>query len=262
MKKIKEIWYILILFFTTIYVFVNRYIIDDFEKMNARNIIFLLWLLIIILPFFSEIDFYGIKMKKEIEKAKNELIQSISNFQILLAQQQITSSINNTFNIGDPNLASKKEMDELLEKIDEGNKNPAQDDNVQNMDSVNDEAVYFFKMRYEIEFLVRDLLKKIGFNDNLPLAKMVSILKRTRALDQTTLEVIEQVVKISNRGIHGEILSDEYKKFVTNAYPKIQYQLTNAINKLHFTVCPRCNYSGASVFENVCPQCNFISDDD
>ena len=38
-----------------------------------------------------------------------------------------------------------------------------------------------------------------------------------------------QILKIANRGVHGEIISDEYISFVQKTYPELMKQLNEAM---------------------------------
>ena len=38
--------------------------------------------------------------------------------------------------------------------------------------------------------------------------------------------------------------------------------LENASDKLNFVMCPKCHFSGYSIYENVCPQCGCVNDDE
>ena len=124
--------------------------------------------------------------------------------------------------------------------------------------------VYLFKVRLEIETTLRELCKKTGHSVKIPtsMVRMIQILNQAEIINGMTCDLISQVAKIANRGVHGEIVSDEYITFVQETYPEIMRQLKEADSRLKYMTCPRCKYSGYSTNENVCPQCGHISDDD
>lgn len=119
-----------------------------------------------------------------------------------------------------------------------------------------------FKIRLRIETTLSELAEKLGYTDKMPLMKILQILYHCEIIDGVTTDLIRQVVKIANRGVHGEIVSNEYINFVKETDSEIQSKLKEALAKLHYTVCPKCHYVGYSKYENVCPRCGYTHDDD
>ena len=60
----KKWWYLVLLILSTIYVWNYRYEIFQLSDLNVAVVIFLLWLVLLIMPLFSEVEFFGIKFKK------------------------------------------------------------------------------------------------------------------------------------------------------------------------------------------------------
>ena len=106
--------------------------------------------------------------------------------------------------------------------------------------------------------MLRNLCDKLGYEERMYIPKMIQILYQTEVINGITRDLISQVSKIANRGVHGEIVSNEYIEFVKESYPEIKRQLKEADNALTYMTCPRCRYSGYSKYENVCPQCGKI----
>ena len=255
-----------------------RFEIYELKEINARNLIFLLWLLLLALPLFSEMEFLGIKVKKqvkkEVEKATEEVKGTLQNIQTQLTQMQISSSVSNNVTFGNTALPSEQKLEELVTIVRELKEasstritiNPSapviqtvnsDDSSIRDHNS----NLYLVKVRYEIDISLRELCGKIGYNADMPISKMLQILNHEQVLAGRTCELINEVRKIANRGIHGEIISNEYITFVESAYPEIQHQLRAAIKNLKPITCPRCKFSGYSKLENVCPQCGYTYDD-
>ena len=271
-------WYIFLLILSTCYVMYYRFEIYELKEINARNLIFLLWLLLLALPLFSEMEFLGIKVKKqvkkEVEKATEEVKGTLQNIQTQLTQMQISSSVSNNVTFGNTALPSEQKLEELVTIVRELKEasstritiNPSapviqtvnsDDSSIRDHNS----NLYLVKVRYEIDISLRELCGKIGYNADMPISKMLQILNHEQVLAGRTCELINEVRKIANRGIHGEIISNEYITFVESAYPEIQHQLRAAIQNLKPITCPRCKFSGYSKLENVCPQCGYTYDD-
>ena len=72
-------WYTFLLVLSTSYLVYYRFDIYELDTINARNLIFLLWLLLLAFPLFSELEFLGIKVKKEVEKATEDVKESFDD---------------------------------------------------------------------------------------------------------------------------------------------------------------------------------------
>lgn len=238
----RKSWYIILLVASSVYVWYYRYEIYQLNEINVRNLIFLLWLLLLLLPLFSEMEFLGVKVKKEVEKATEEVRESLKNIQTQMNQIQLTNSVATNLNFSNTPLPSEQKIEELLQmvkslqatspKINVGSNNSAIVDG--------DKNVFLFKVRLDIETSLRELCEKIGYYDRISTIKMPQLLKRADVIDGMTCDLIGQVIKIANRGVHGEIVSAEYVTFVEETYPEIMRQLKEASSRLVYIFCPRC----------------------
>lgn len=73
MKKLWKLiktkcWYIILLVLSSTYVWCYRFDIYELKELNARNLIFILWLILLLLPLFSEMKLLGVKIKKRSSK--------------------------------------------------------------------------------------------------------------------------------------------------------------------------------------------------
>lgn len=255
-------WYTFLLVLSTSYLVYYRFDIYELDTINARNLIFLLWLLLLAFPLFSELEFLGIKVKKEVEKATEDVKESLQHIQSQITQIHMTSSIAPSFNFGSDPLATEKKMDALLQAVEKMQQSMTNEIPVTKYHSKGeDKSVFLFKIRLEIETTLRELCEKTGYNEKTNIPQMLRHLNRSETLPGMTCELIHEVNKIANRGVHGEIVSDEYIKFVEEAYPQIMFQLKNVSNHLRYTICPRCHYSGPALYDNVCPKCGYTYDD-
>lgn len=259
----KKCWYIILLVISSVYVLYyckEIYLLDEF---NARNLIFLLWLLLLLLPLFSEMEFLGIKVKKEVEKATEEVKSSLKNIQAQINQIQLTASVANNIHLGYPTLPSEQKIEELQQsaKILQSMYPGTTAITDESASTYSDKNVFLFKVRLDIETNLRELCEKVGGYDRMTITRMLQFLNRAEVVNGMTCDLISQVLKIANRGVHGEIVSAEYISFVEETYPEIMRQLKAASSRLVYTICPKCQYSGYSTHENVCPICGFVHDD-
>ncbi len=76
---IKKCWYIILLVFSSIYVFKNfdQLVTQCFIcKFDGNSLIFILWLLLLFMPFIGSIEGYGFRFNKEQAK-QNEITHKI-----------------------------------------------------------------------------------------------------------------------------------------------------------------------------------------
>ena len=59
----------------------------------------------------------------------------------------------------------------------------------------------------------------------MTVVQMASRLRMQEILDPNIAELLIQVVKITNRGVHGEIVDQKYMDFASQAYPQIMKEL-------------------------------------
>lgn len=97
----KIIWWLLLLL-TTSFFLINRFAkIDSYGCSAIDGFVFILWVILILYPIFSEISFFGLKVKKELEGLKNAVQFQMLNLQNL----QNRLNFNQTFNIAQPTTA-------------------------------------------------------------------------------------------------------------------------------------------------------------
>ena len=109
-----------------------------------------------------------------------------------------------------------------------------------------DKNIFLFETRQEIEMALREICEKIGHPEILESMEMLRLISEKELIDNGTEKLIMEVQKITSRGIHGEIVSDEYITFVKNARPS---------KKIEYIKCLNCGYSGYSKDGKICPKC-------
>lgn len=223
MKKIKEFlknyfWYGILLLSTSYYILLHREQIDELAKLESPNLIFIFWLLLLAFPLFSEMEIGIFKIKKYIKQTKEELETSIKDVKLQILETKISNS--NTILFNQP-LPSKEELSEINKNIELHKENNQNDLDL----NIPDQNILLFKVRLTIESLISSICDKIPYAGNKSMTQMVRHLIKHEYISSNTAELILQVVNIANRGVHGEIVSDEYIQFVKNAFPTIKKSL-------------------------------------
>ena len=224
----EKLWYIFLLAISTIYLAINRFAIEKLDDASMLSTVFIIWVILLALPLFSELEFLGVKVKKEVkkavEKSNEEVKASLDNLQQIVSQIQISNSVAPQFTINGGFLPSEERMDNLIKEIhllNEQNTNKQ----TEKQDKVNIPAqnLELFKMRYGIETKLNDAMGFIGYNgkNHISLVQSAYYLSRQGVLDPKCIDLLIQVVRIANRGVHGEIVDQKYFDFASEAYPKI-----------------------------------------
>lgn len=224
----EKLWYIFLLAISTIYLAINRFAIEKLDDSSMLSTVFIIWVILLALPLFSELEFLGVKVKKEVkkavEKSNEEVKASLDNLQQIVSQIQISNSVAPQFTINGGSLPSEERMDNLIKEIhllNEQNTNKQ----TEKQDKVNIPAqnLELFKMRYGIETKLNDAMGFIGYNgkNHISLVQSAYYLSRQGVLDPKCIDLLIQVVRIANRGVHGEIVDQKYFDFASEAYPKI-----------------------------------------
>ena len=231
----KKAWYIVLLIASSSYVWYYRFDLYQLKELNVQNLIFILWLLLLAFPLFSEMEFLGVKVKKEVERATEEVKDSLQTLQTQVSQIQLTNSIANNINFNNSPLPSEQKIEELLQQVKElqSTYSAANGSSNNTVTPIDDKNVYLFKVRLDIETSLRELCEKIGQAERLSIPQMMQHLKRAEVINGMTCDLISQIIKIANRGVHGEIVSAEYVNFVQETYPEIVRQLKEAYTQIN-----------------------------
>lgn len=274
----QRIWYIILLVAASFYVWHYRLEIYQLKELNAQNLIFILWLLLLFWPLFSEMEFLGVKVKKEVEKATGEVKEDLAKLQFQVTELKVLNSNTNTNFLG-LFLDSPEHLNKTYETFEKSERmpkktftkssshTPKESHAVSDAPSENDildvseQAMYLFKVRLNLENIISGICEKVGCEGNQPYRIKINYLCKIGFLSTETAKMLSQIWTIANRGIHGETISEEYIGFVRKAIPAVLKELKYREQSLNYCVCPHCNYKGYAVFENVCPICGFVHDD-
>lgn len=227
-KVKKNGWYSFLLLISTAYVVYYRYELYQLKTLNVRNLVFLIWIALLLLPLFSEMELLGVKIKKAVDSANKEIKDNISGIEKQIEELAITNSVANHIQIGSAVLPPEEKLEELLQLVRSMNKKEGSPGRPEEDEMPKDKDVYLFKVRLSIEKAVNELYESAGYDNDrtkMSLAYRTEWLARHEVLDRTTANLVREVIMIANRGVHGEIVSDAYIDFVRKVYPEIKNKL-------------------------------------
>lgn len=215
----KKWWYVILLLGSSLYIVFNWTDITQFNEFDKSNLLFLLWIVLLIFPLFSEMELFGIKLKKAVENVKKEVKEDINDIKLRLDIISVSNS--NSININNQPLPSKMELNTLqIESKRDFSRIEHQKD-ISIDESISPETMYLFEVRYRIEKALSNVFDSLGYPREKSLYSMIQNLIIRQKITPSTAEIILQIVNIANRGVHGEIVSKEYLDFVKDQYPNL-----------------------------------------
>lgn len=261
------VWYIGLLVAGTIYVYIYHNQIGSISNLNATSLIFIVWLILIVYPLFSEMQIGNITLKKEIKKLEehqSEIKESVRELKMQIIESKISNSNNNTNtlvfqgSVLESETGLKKIASELKRNTNQTNENLFKEPDI------SEQTIYFFKIRSVFERLITAICEDIGCERQKRLNQTVLLLIQLEIIPKSIDHAILQILEILDRGVHGEIVDSVYETFVKNTYPEIAFQLQKIHSelkeknvKLEYCICPKCHYQGPSKYENSCPNCGY-----
>ena len=265
LKRIRmtQWWYILLLIAGSVYTWTYRNDINQVSELNAQNLIFILWLALLFFPLFSELEIGGVKVRKELEKTREEVKDSIGELKYQILDMKVFNANSNTFVVNNQPLPSKDELSAMKEVDVYDTSNVA---SMEHLFKTPEENIYLFQVRLSIEQQLAALCKLFQYEERRTVYSLVNFLVRKEVLDFKTANLIREVNNIANHGVHGEIVDDEYIRFVKESYPIIHKSLEKLYsfhsNGKYYFECPKCKFSGPSKFLNKCPNCRTVTDNE
>ena len=215
---------------------------------------------LLLFPLVSELEFLGIKIKKEVNKATGEIKNEVDDIKRTISIIQQNNSVYNNISFANDPLPTKAEMNDSKANRDQGSDYDRIEENM--FADVDKKSVILFEARIKLESSMRKITEKVGLPDRQPIRSMLDSLIRYEIIDYETANRISKVNSIANRGVHGEIVSDEYIEYVLDTVPILIKKLQEIDSTLHLIACPRCKYNGYSNHNNTCPKCGYVFIDD
>ena len=241
-NKIRYIWYFILVVASTVYLFCNHFAIDKINDASLISTVFIVWAILLVLPLFTELELFGVKVKKEVEeaveKSNKEVKDSLNNLQQLVMQIQVSNNATNQLTINGNPLPSESRIEELTNAIQTltAQKNNEKTNEVPREEgTASEQNVELFKIRYDIEMALRECIELLRFEPQTRMTtiSMARILNQRGLLDSTTTDTLIEIVRIANRAVHGEMLNQKYVGFVRKTYPGILDELQKCKNRIN-----------------------------
>ena len=228
-------WWILLLGITGTILYYRVNAIISGKSVPIDILVFLIFIVLMLVPIFSEIELFGIKLKKEIEELKKDISIKFGDIKNEIRNNQ-TQTFNATIKgFGPPPPDNKlpeleKEIDRIVsEKLEKIGAPPEL--KLKGRIHVPDNNILMFKVRYNIENELRRIWEQ-RFLDNeneinrryQPVIKIIQDLTKYELIDKNFYYILKEIISICNYAIHGEKVTDKQVKFVSkNAKQVLDY---------------------------------------
>jgi len=256
---------VIVLVASSIYITEYRFIVFDFSKINASNIIFIIWIGLLLMPFVGELEVMGVKVKKEVKEAKKSIDQDINRLEQRINTISIKSAIS-IYNAPLPNVEEVKEKEELIEseikkveKIPKEKESSSKKNKTAGLESTVAKIIH---NRARIRTLISKNAKILNIPQENDVSQVTSLLMKMNMLNINDVEIIYDIEKIANRVANGEIVNNEYIDYVDKAFPYISGKLFVASELLaNMKVCSNCGMRATFRPDGTCTNCGYCDDD-
>lgn len=229
----KIVWWILLLGLTGSILLKRFEAISTGQSVPADIFILLIFIALMLVPIFSEIELFGIKLKKEIEELKSDLNIKLGDIKTEIQSNQTLNQTINAFGTPPPD-NKLPELQNEIEKIvnakfkEHGVKT---EHKIAGRIDVPEDNLLMFQVRYNIEKQVRFIWEKRFKGDNheintrtQPVNQIINDLNRFNIIDWKFYDILKEILSICNYAIHGENVTDKQVAFVSkNAKQILDY---------------------------------------
>lgn len=93
---IRKLWYVILLCISTPYVICNFEKIADFqffERFDGKNLIFLVWIVLLVIPLFDSFEGFGISIKRYHQWKENKQLDALAENETMPTQAELENQL-------------------------------------------------------------------------------------------------------------------------------------------------------------------------
>jgi len=220
----KIAWWILLLGLTGSILLKRFEAISTGQSVPTDIFIFLIFIALMLVPIFSEIEIFGIKLKKEIEELKSDINIKLGDIKTEIQSNQTLNQTINAFGTPPPD-NKLPELQEEIEKIVNAKLKEHEvktEYKIAGQIDVPEDNLLMFQVRYNIEKQVRYIWEQRFKSNNLdsntktqPVNQIIRDLNRFNIIDWKFYDILMEILSICNYAIHGEKTTDKQVAFVS-----------------------------------------------
>lgn len=222
-NRLQYLWWVILVTSLTYFFISDVYgRVASGSATTMDTIIFVVWLALLLVPLFQEVDLFGVRLRSEIESMKNDVREQILNLRSVI---QTTQNVQ-TF------VFDRPPPDSELPKIEKQFRKSLGSTSVtqpRTMDyqktgiDVPPDVQLLMSVRYEIEKQLRRLWE-VRYGQPLRpfgLRRVIDQLTSDGMLAPALASTVREAYVICSQGVHGDPVSKSQIKFVRDVYPAL-----------------------------------------
>lgn len=194
---------------------------------TVHIILFLIWLAILVVPLFQEVDIFGIRLKSEIESMRNDFKEQILNLRTEIQNtQNVQTFVSPQFYFEKPPPDSelpriKRRFQNLLGQT-AGSKQSSREPKEEMIEIPPDDQ-FLMAVRYQIEKQLRDIWEMHHGTERrtFQIADITHQLAGEDIIDPGFAEIVRDVYSVCSQAIHARPLSKKQVDFVRSVTPLV-----------------------------------------
>lgn len=207
----KVTWW-LILILVSGYILCHR--INEIINGNSNQtdtVIFLIFIALMLVPIFPEVDLLGIKLKQSLDDLKEYINVKVGDIKTEIHSNHVQSVYIQNYEKPSP----ESKLRDIEEKIKQEITPELKHNSKIDLD-IPDANLLLFKVRYNIEIELRRIWEKYYPKSNkpIPLMEIIRTLLKNNILNTNIYNPLREILAICNYAIHGEKVSDNQVSFI------------------------------------------------
>lgn len=215
----KIIWWIFLILLTGALFYWRLEPIGQGKSAPVDIFIFLILVALLLAPIFAEVEFFGIKLKGEIEELKTQIKLQFGDLKNDIRNSQVQTIHQNINGFGKP--PTDDEIPELDAKVDQILKEKLKEYNLEGKSKVKIDVPKDNMLMFQVRFRIEQELRRIwtrNFDENenrkKPLTIIIRELTDSRIIDKQIFYILREILSVCNYAIHGEKVSESQVDFV------------------------------------------------
>jgi hypothetical protein len=210
-NNFKVIWWGIIVITLGFYFWQRFPDLSTGKTVTADMLVFIIWMAVCLVPFFNQFEFLGLKLKGQIEEAKQELQGEISSLRNEITNNNNVDVKPNFWVGGQSTPASDEKLQEMEEKLNRIIKATeagfGYEAKTVTSSNIAPDIMFLMETRYKIESGLRKLAPLSGLEVGrrpLPMVKILYQLVQSEILPSELAQVAREVYSICSPAIHGD----------------------------------------------------------
>lgn len=222
-KWLKILLWLLTLSAITLLVILRRTEVFSWFPDAYDTYLIIIWVVLMLFPLLSEVEFFGIKFKREIDNLKSDM-------NIKFNELKTDIKLNQTMNFNVNTLApppSDEALKNQIEKI-KSDTTISNDNIPMDLNNIPNDNINLFKIRYNIEKELNRIWEgrfkgdyNLSNNSRQSIIQKLKILDKYDLIHQGLLPILRDILSICNYAIHGEQITESQLEFVNSYYNKV-----------------------------------------